>query len=417
MKILYLNLDRGIPILGDKGASVHVREFITAAAELGHEVVLACPTLGEGNAPPPAHIVALDFESPGHVLEETCAMHGLGPSALDERMLRREIGRLAYDRTVPERLHRALADMDFLPDLIYERHALFHRAGVTLASRYQVPRLLEVNSPLVEEQTRFRGLVLHQAARVAESESYLGADHIIAVSEAVATHVRSVAKRSDNIHVMPNGVDVRRFADDSGRSKRRTLIGADETACVIGFVGSFKPWHGTLLLLDTFCHLAAEHPAARLLAVGDGPEFQEVRARAASSGLSARIWLTGKVPHPEIPGWISATDLMVAPYLPQEDFYFSPLKVMESLAAGKPVIAPRLGQLVQLVDHGRTGLLYPPGDAVALRAAITRLLTQPRLARQMGEAAQSRAASLGWDQIVRRTIALSQTTRPRVSAA
>lgn len=417
MKILYLNLDRGIPVLGDKGASVHVREFIAAAANLGHEVVLVCPTLGEGNAAPSAHIVELAFESPKHVLEEMCVTQGIKHSALDDRMLRREIGRLAYDRTLPERLYRALADRDFHPDLVYERHALFHRAGVTVASRYRVPRILEVNAPLVEEQARFRGLVLHQAARAAQAESYLGADHIVAVSEAVAAHVVSVTGRSDNVHVVPNGVDVRRFADDSGKAGLRALIGADDKTCVIGFVGSFKPWHGTSFLMNVFCDLAGEHPTARLLAVGDGPELEEVRTQVANCAFSDRVWLAGRVPHAEIPAWMSAIDIMVAPYLPQQDFYFSPLKVVEALAAGKPIVAPRIGQLVDLVEHGRTGLLYPPGDVAACRAAIARLLTAPGLAREMGRAARRQAASCGWDQVVRRALALGDTATGRAAAA
>ncbi len=57
MKILYFNPDRGVPVLGDKGASVHVRSFVTAAAKMGHEVVIICSTLGAGNIPPPARII------------------------------------------------------------------------------------------------------------------------------------------------------------------------------------------------------------------------------------------------------------------------------------------------------------------------------------------------------------------------
>ncbi len=59
MKILYLNPDRGIPVLGDKGASVHVREFVTALAHRDHEVALICASLGEGNAPPPVRLIEI----------------------------------------------------------------------------------------------------------------------------------------------------------------------------------------------------------------------------------------------------------------------------------------------------------------------------------------------------------------------
>ena len=65
MRVLYLNPDRGIPVLGDKGASVHIRQFVTALAGAGHEVMLVAARLGEGNPPPPATIIeVVPFSEP-----------------------------------------------------------------------------------------------------------------------------------------------------------------------------------------------------------------------------------------------------------------------------------------------------------------------------------------------------------------
>jgi glycosyltransferase involved in cell wall biosynthesis len=413
MRILYLNLDNGIPVPGGRGVSVHVREFVTAAAGLGHEIVLACSRLGEGNAPPPPRLIELAPDTAPSMLAAECAALGLPVEVLDEPLLRREVSRLAHDHALPARLRAALAGIQ--PDLIFERQALFYRAGAVLAAELGIPRLLEVNAPLVEEQRRFRGLMLEDLAGRRETDSYRGADAIIAVSAEVGRHVGAVLGHADTVHVVPNGVDVARFGAGSGGAAIRARLGLG-AGPVIGFVGSFKPWHGALFLLDMFRDLAAIRPDARLLAVGEGPVLGEFRARAADFDLADRVVLPGRVPHAEIPAWFAAMDLTVAPYLPQPDFYFSPLKVVESLAAARPVVAPRTGQLVELIEDGETGLLYPPGDRAGCLGAVLCLLDAPARRCAMGEAARRRAAGLDWRQVVNRILDLAAPRRTRESA-
>jgi glycosyltransferase involved in cell wall biosynthesis len=415
MKILYIHVDHGIPILGDKGASVHVRAFISAATALGHDVVLACATLGAGNPPPPARIIQISVESNDATLAGECAACGVPAATLADPLLRREIERLAYDRALPSRLIAELDANLFRPDIIYERHALFHQAGTVIATALGVPRLLEVNAPLVAEQARYRGLRLVDAALAAEAASYRGADAIIAVSEAVAAHVRSVIGATEQVHVIPNGVDLAQFSlPNHARNIRSGLgIGAGP---VIGFIGSFKPWHGMGFLLDAFEILAAKRPEVSLIAVGDGPDLPAARARAAESGLARRVFLPGRIAHASIPSWLNAMDMTVAPYLPQPDFYFSPLKIVESLAAGKPVVAPRIGQIPDLVADGDTGLLFPPGDAVAFGHAMCTLIDDPDRRLAMGQAARRLAAGRGWSAVVRRVLELAPAHRSERAA-
>ena len=186
--------------------------------------------------------------------------------------------------------------------------------------------------------------------------------------------------------------------------------------CAITFIGSFKPWHGMRFLLDVFEGLAVTHPSAWLVAVGDGPERASVGARVAGSDFRERVALPGRIPHAEIPSWVAAADIMVAPYHDIDHFYFSPLKVLEALAGGKPVVAPRIGQLVDLVEEGKTGLLYPPGDIAACRAAICTLIEDPARRHAMGAAARAVAAGQSWQNNVRRVIAIA-TEAPSSRAA
>jgi glycosyltransferase involved in cell wall biosynthesis len=81
-------------------------------------------------------------------------------------------------------------------------------------------------------------------------------------------------------------------------------------------------------------------------------------------------------------------DVAVVPYQPIEDFFFSPMKLFESMAAGRPTVAAELGQITEVVRDGQTGLLYPPGDQQRLAQAINRLLGDTRLASRIGAAAR-----------------------------
>jgi glycosyltransferase involved in cell wall biosynthesis len=411
VRMLYLNFDRGIPLLGDKGASVHVREFVRAACELEHEVLLICAKLGSGNSAPPAEILELPLEGLSEATQSPVGLAASDTRAQDLLRVVQELTKLVYDSQVGERVLAAVAARKFRPDLLYERHALFSTAGVKIAAQLGCPRILEVNAPLVEEQKRFRGLSLESQARRMELESFRGADAIVAVSERVRSYVHASAGVSpDRIHVLPNGVDVERFAYWRGRHELRKRLGYEAGDCAVAFIGSFKPWHGTGFLLEVFEGLAAIRPCARLIAVGDGPERASLGVRVASSSYRDRVCLPGRIPHAEIPSWVAAADIMVAPYQALEDFYFSPLKVLEALAGGKPVIAPRLGQLIDLVEHGKTGLLYPPGDVAACREAIRSLIDDPARRHAMGIAARAAAAGQSWQNNVRRVLEILATT-------
>jgi glycosyltransferase involved in cell wall biosynthesis len=111
------------------------------------------------------------------------------------------------------------------------------------------------------------------------------------------------------------------------------------------------------------------------------------------------------VPHEDIPQWLGAMDLTVAPYVPLPDFYFSPLKIVESLAAGKPVVAPRLGQIVELLGDGIAGALYTPGSVEECAEAICSLLDDPRGCAATVDVCRRLAAGRDWKAIVERILA------------
>jgi glycosyltransferase involved in cell wall biosynthesis len=129
----------------------------------------------------------------------------------------------------------------------------------------------------------------------------------------------------------------------------------------------------------------------------------DLRAR----GLRELAHFTGAVDPDQVPGLLASMDVAVAPYPRLANFYFSPLKVYEYMAAGLPVVAGRIGQLAEILDHEQTGLLCPPGDAQALAEALDRLRHDAVLRRRLGRAAQATVLRKHtWAAVARRILGL-----------
>ena len=169
MNIAYLCADTGIPVLGNKGASVHVREFTDALVELGHEVHIysAGAAHKAQGAQQNTTRATLRILEPS---EDTRAAATLFATSLSRLGCKHapahlflEVQHLLAD---PEFVTAALPSLhDFAPDVLIARHALFSLAGLELASALGCPCVLEVNAPLVEERRRYWGLTLQAVAQ------------------------------------------------------------------------------------------------------------------------------------------------------------------------------------------------------------------------------------------------------------
>jgi len=390
MKIAYVCADFGVAIFGRKGASVHVREMVAALAEIGHEVRVFAPELhepGSGDGGWPEGIVGrvglarvpLEREQVAWLEELRRAEELLG----QRTRLRQELRNLLYNLTLQTRLVHELAEDP--PDFVYERYALFGLAGIAAARTLGVPHLLEVNAPLAEEQERMRGLEMKELARSAERRILRSTGATIVVSRRLAEWVIGRGVPESSVHVVSNAVDPRRF--DPGTAAvgppdevRERLSGQ----CVVGFVGSLKPWHGVETLLEAFLVLAARLPDIHLLVVGDGPARADLERVVRERGAERRVTFVGAVAHGQVPGWLSLVDIASAPYTPHENFYFSPIKLFEYMAMAIPVVAGRIGQVAELLADGVNGLLHEPGDAGALAAALERLVRDRALRESLG---------------------------------
>jgi glycosyltransferase involved in cell wall biosynthesis len=145
-----------------------------------------------------------------------------------------------------------------------------------------------------------------------------------------------------------------------------------------------------------------------LLIVGDGVLRSWLESQVQALGLEKAVTLTGPVPHDRVPGLIRRMDVALAPYPLLENFYFSPLKLFEYIAVGRPVVASRIGQIQEVVQDGETGLLVPPGDPQALVDQIERLRRDQNLREGLGRAAALQARNYTWERNARQVAAIGE---------
>ena len=381
MRIAYICCDPGIPVFGTKGASVHIQEVVRELRSIGHEVALYAVRSGK-HVPDDLTDLELHLEAVADV----------------EPAEREQAQAHAAERIVS----RVIADG---ADLVYERYSLFSTALADITAATGVPGILEVNAPLIDEQRRHRSLVDASGAAQVLHRQVAAARATVCVSDPVADWVRrrtaDLPDANDvvgRIHTVPNGVSVRRIQPQP----------EDPDRVVVTFVGTLKPWHGVADLI-TAAALARQSWSLRI--IGDGPEMDSLRSQAGRLGVE--VDFRGAVAPQDIPAHVAGSAIGVAPYPDLgggEQQYFSPMKVLEYLAAGLAVVASDVGQVPQLLEDGsgRHGVLVAPSDPTALAAALDDLAACPDRRTRMGRSGRLLAEQRhSWHRTVARILELA----------
>lgn len=409
MHVLYACADPGISFWGTKGASIHVRSFTHALAEAGHDVTVVMARAGRSDQTLPDRIQLLEIPYE----HESFFEPGSGTSP-DTLTLLSEARQFFQNRAMQEIINDILAHRRV--DVICERYSLFGIGGRESARWHNVPFILEINAPLVIEQKEHRRLILEPLAREIERYLFSTANCIVPVSEPLAQYIKSVVADAP-VKTIANGVDIDAFTNMRNPADWRERWGIhDSRDRLIGFVGSLKPWHGLDLLLEAFAGLIASGRGAKLVLIGDGPLRSTIENDVASRRLSGHVVFAGALTHSDVPSATQTLDILVAPYPEMERFYFSPLKVYEYMAAGKPIVASRIGQISEILEDGTTALLVPAGQVAALTSAISTLLDDESLSARLGSRAQHVArAQHAWSHRVEEWTGLFEAFQNRAA--
>jgi glycosyltransferase involved in cell wall biosynthesis len=193
-----------------------------------------------------------------------------------------------------------------------------------------------------------------------------------------------------HVRVIPNGCDV-----PAARPEARSV---HDGGLRVVYAGQLYPWKG----VDVLVQAMREVPDARLVILGgiEG-ERDTVRIRdlVAASGLGPRIEMRGSVHHAQVASELATASVVAVPFLRSgmTERHTSPIKAFEAMAAGRPIVASDLPSSREFLRHEHNALLVPPGDPVALAAAIRRLLDCPELAERLGRTAFAEAPRFSWD--------------------
>ncbi len=388
MKVVYLCADLGVPVHGGKGAAVHVRAMAEALHDRGHAVTMVAGHLTKSpwEVPASCGVPTIHVPPSSDIVHVSSRMRAFCTGIGAPTTAAGEVRRVLYNQELLVQLRQRFEHHP--PDVVYERASLFGTAGLTFAREIGIPHVLELNAPLSEEQQRYRqGGALRGVADTAEAWLLRQTGAVLAVSAPLAAQVIALGVPESHVHVVPNGVDPSRFHPAPGDGAIRARLGLGRRP-VIGFLGGLRPWHGIEMLPPALAALRHRFPDLHAIVVGDGPLRDQLDRDVAARGLGPHVTFAGAVPHDEVPSYVRAFDVAIAPYpATPHAFYFSPLKVFEYMACGVPVVAADLGQLREIVRPAETGLIYRAGDLAAFVAACTALLADPVAARHMGGAA------------------------------
>lgn len=285
---------------------------------------------------------------------------------------------------------------------IWQRHELFQFCGARAAKHFGVPLVLFVDAPVIWESEKWGvnrpgwGRLIE---RFVERRALLRADLVCCISEAVADKVRQLGVSSNRILVTPNATDLSRFRPDlDGQSVRERYALTDHF--VIGWVGSFRKFHGLEIILEAGRELQAKLSNVAFMMIGNGLEKERIRQMAGEFGLN-KVVFTDIIEYKKLPEFINAMDVAVLSDTGNVGYHYSPLKLQEYLACGRAVVAPRVGQIAQHLHEGIDSLLVEPGNPGALSSAIALLYKDVDLRHRLGLNARLAAIENGgWQKVV-----------------
>jgi glycosyltransferase involved in cell wall biosynthesis len=224
--------------------------------------------------------------------------------------------------------------------------------------------------------------------------------HFAVVTPAVRDRHVELGFAPERFTVLDNGVDVDRFNPDVPRHS----VGASlRGRVVVGFVGSFRPWHRIDEFLGIIPPILESRPEVVFLFAGGGPEFGKVKALADDPKFAGRVILLGRLPHEQIPSVVACFDIGIVPFT---TYSTSNLKIYEYMALGTATIAPGYAAVQRVIADGKDGVTFRPDDGADMRRALLQLIEDPRLRRSIGAAARRKMVEqFTWDHVATRFLA------------
>lgn len=384
MKVLYISSRINAP----DGSSVHGRAFVRNVRRLGHDIQ---------TFPPVTSIKYVQDRTGPDERSRWRKLRDAGVASIVKSRIRR-LGRGASDlvdlydgavETVRYFLAARKIIQRFQPDVLVYRTTLFNFAPQLLRRMYQLPCVAEVNSiKYLEISVASRSGWAARVTRWAEQYAIRHSDRVFVVSQSIKDFVDQFYP-SDRCSVIPNGVETEDFNPERfDREALKEAFGL-EGRIVLGYVGSYKTWHGLPVSVELIQKLHATDARYALLLIGNGENYATIKAMVKERGLEDVVYQIDYVPHDEVPRHTAVFDYAVMTYPDFEGFYFSPLKMYEYMSMGTPIVSTDTGQIGSIIRSGETGeLVYPP-SATQFFEAIQALQQSPERYQRISQASRA----------------------------
>ncbi|ANG62485.1 glycosyltransferase, exosortase A system-associated [Marinobacterium aestuarii] len=262
------------------------------------------------------------------------------------------------------------------PDIIHAHSpALNGIAALQAARKAGLPLVYEVRAfwedAAVNLGTSSEGGMRYRLTRALETHVLKRADAVTCICQGLRQDIIARGVPAQRITTIPNAVDLEQFPLLTGKSAEILQLHGLIDQPVIGFIGSFYEYEGLDILIQAVDQLRATLPNLRVLLVGGGPQETFLKQLACDLGVNDRIIFTGRVPHQQVASYYSVLDALVYPRKSMRlTELVTPLKPMEAMAQGKPVLASDVGGHRELITHGENGYLFAANNPAALANAI-----------------------------------------------
>lgn len=269
-------------------------------------------------------------------------------------------------------------------DLVHER---FHVNPIDLIFLGSKPYVLEINDPAMVLYSGAKGLIYNFLIKI----KLRRCKAIITQTQTLKGILSKYTEKPT--FVISNGVDTRKFKQDIKSDVRKDL-GIKNSDILVIFVGSFMKWHG----VHDVVKLAELFPKVKFLMVGGGQLFDEIKLKTKNM---KNIFLVGPKSNEEIPKFLSAADIALAPFntdrfkeLDKYGFWWCPVKLFEYIAMGKPVVSYDYSEVRNILKD--SGLLAKPGNFDDFVDKFAKLLNSKQLRQKSGNKAKVLSAKYDW---------------------
>jgi glycosyltransferase involved in cell wall biosynthesis len=334
-------------------------------------ILFVCPDLeGAGGAERQTRSLILSLDERGHdVALLTLARDGELADELRARGIPVDCARMRFRSDVAGWRRALRTARSFGPRIVVSRSVSAQVAGRVLSSRLGVPHVTVEHAGPGLSMRAYRRMLVRFVAR--------SVSRVVAVSETQIPALRSLGFDEGRIRVIPNGV-----ALNGLHASAREELGLESEDFVAVLAAALRPEKQVPLFVRAVARAAADEPRIRGLVAGTGVDQPAVEEEVARANGAVR--LLGR--RADVPALLEAADVVCL----SSSVEAAPLVLVEAMAAGRPVLATRVGGVPELVADGDNGLLVPPGDEDAFSSALVSLARDPALARRLGEMGRTR---------------------------